>query len=185
CAFGYLPNWLAAWPAPVQSQVTYAFVELLTDTDHATIPAELKHLMLRVSHIARGFPGLAAAAALSAYHVGPKTQTAAERIKDAYDAAVGRTPTTGSFDDAEAAALRLAWLSAQIPVITPKRFMDPLIAEYFPRELAELINTCGIAGAIQRMSAIMKPDMDAKAQAFCAENAIETDLLKLRYSACA
>ena len=183
--FGYLPNWLAAWPAPVRSQVAYALAELLTDKDHAKVPAELKHLILRVSHIARGFPNLAAAAALSAYHVGPKTQTAIERIKTAYDTAVGRAPATGIFSDAEAAALRLAWLSAQIPVITPKRFMDPLIAEYSSRELAELINTCGIAGAIQRMSAIMKPDMDAEAQAFCTENAIETGLLKLRYSACA
>lgn len=184
-AFGYLPNWLAAWPAPVQAQVAYAFAELLTDKPHAEIPAELKHLMLRVSHIARGFPGLAAAAALSAYHVGAKTQTSIERIANAYDTAIGRTTANGSFDNAEAAALRLAWLSAQIPVITPKRFMAPLIAEYASRQLAELINTCGIAGAIQRMSAITKPEMDAEARAFCAENAIETDLLKLRYGACA
>jgi alkylhydroperoxidase family enzyme len=178
---GVSPAWMAAWPEAARKLHAYMYVTLMGDGGDAVIGAELKHLMARVSAVARDHAYLAAVEGFIAAHVAEDRDRAVERVRHAYQAAIGRPESMALFDAREQSALRLAWLSAQIPLITPRRFVEPLVTHYDDRELIELIVACAIASLTQRFAAVARPDIEPEVRTFLTEHAIEADPLDIRY----
>jgi len=178
---GLTPAWMAAWPEATRKLHAYMYVTLMGGGGDAVIDAELKHLMGRVSAVARDHAYLAAVEGFVAARVAEDRDRAVERVRHAYQAAIGRPESMALFDAREQSALRLAWLSAQIPLITPRRFVEPLTTHYDDRALTELIVTCSIASLIQRFAAVAQPDIEPAVRTFLTDHAIEADPLDIRY----
>ena len=178
--FGLLPAWMQNFPEPLQKRHAYLYGELMGEED-SSISVELKHLMARVSAIAKGHDYLAAAEGYMAYHTASDKERAIERIKQCFVAATNREDTSHIFNKKEQAALQLAWLSTQVPLTTPYRFIKPLIELYQPEELIHLIVVCSIASMVQRFVAIDRPEMETEVSQFYTQHLIETNALKLRY----
>ena len=178
---GLAPNWLKLWPEMLRKRFAYVYAELMGERAHADIPGELKHLMARVSAVAKGHEAIAAAAAVMAHHAAADKTRAIARIEGCYAAAIAEADSSPLFTAKETAALRLAWLSAQTPLTTPRRFVQLAIDCYSPKQLVELIVACGLASAAQRVAAVKKPALDDEARIFCKDNDLEIDVLNLRY----
>ena len=174
---GHVPDWLTKWPEALRALFAGVYVELMAESE---ITAELKHLMARTFAIAKGHEALAASAAVSAHHVGEDKDKALERIRHCFAAATGQ-PDEDLFHSAEKAALRLSWLSAQIPIVTQAQFVKPVVEHFSQRQIVELCVACGMACSVQRMAAALQVNLGSDEESFCRENRIETDVLKLRY----
>jgi glutaredoxin/alkylhydroperoxidase family enzyme len=178
---GLTPAWMQAWPEAARKLHAYMYVTLMGDGGDAVIGAELKHLMARVSAVASDHAYLAAVEGFMAVHAAADRDRAVERVRHAYQAALGRPESAALFDEREQSALRLAWLSASIPLITPRRFVEPLVAQYDDRELIELVVACAIACLTQRFTTVARPEIEPEVRAFLAEHALETVPLDIRY----
>ena len=181
--FGLLPAWMQKWPQPLQKRHTYLYGELMGNREDTLVDSELKHLMARVSAIAKGHDYLAAVEGYMAYHTADDKERVIERIKQCFIVATEKEDIDGIsvFDVQERAALRVAWLSAQVPLTTPYRFVQSAVALYQPNELIHLIVVCSVASMVQRFVAIAQPSMETKVSKFYTQHSIETDVLKLRY----
>ena len=51
---GFTPAWISLWPEPLRARHAHFYVEIMQDRSHSLIESELKHLMARVSAIAKG-----------------------------------------------------------------------------------------------------------------------------------
>ncbi len=178
--FGLLPAWMQNFPQPLQKRHAYLYGELMGDRQDTLIPAELKHLMARVSAVAKGHEYLAAVEGYMAYHTANNKERAIERIKQCFIAAT-REDTSYIFNQKERAALQLAWLSAQVPLTTPYRFIKPAVELYQPEELIHLIVVCSVASMVQRFVAIAQPEMETEVNEFYTQHSIEINSIKLRY----
>lgn len=178
---GLTPNWIAAWPQPLRARHAYLYTELMEPRAHSPIRSELKHLMARVSHVARDHDALAAVEGWLAQRAAGGTSLAVERVGQAFAAATDQKFDRALFDERETAALRLAWLSAQTPLTTPRRFVEPAIRAYRPVELVHLFTVCALAGLVQRFAAVARPELDAHARAFLAQHGLEPRALAIRY----
>ena len=181
--FGLLPAWMQKWPQPLQKRHAYLYGELMGDREDTLVDSEVKHLMARVSAIAKGHDYLAAVEGYMAYHyhTANDKERAIERIKQCFITATNKGDTSSVFSDRETAALQLAWLSAQVPSTTPYRFVKDAIALYQPQELIHLIVVCSVASMVQRFVAIAQPEIETEVNEFYTQHSIETDALKLRY----
>lgn len=178
---GFVPAWMTAWPAAERRRHCYLYTELMGERDHSRFPAELKHLMARVSAIARDHGYLAAAEGFLAHRAAGGGDRAVRRVAGCYAAATGQGDDGGAFDARELAALRLAWLSAQVPLVTPYRFVQPAVASFDPAELVQLTVACAIAGLTQRFAALARPAIEPEVQRFLDAHRLEADPLVLRY----
>jgi len=178
---GVLPEWMTAWPERTRKLHAYMYVTLLDGGGDAVISGELKHLMARVAAVARNHTYLAAVEGYIAVFTAQDSDRAVARVRHAYQAAVGRPESLALFDEREQSALRLAWLSAQAPMITPRRFVQPLVALYDEREITELIVTCAVASLVQRFVAVVRPQTEPAVHAFLTANDLDTDILAIRY----
>ncbi|MEL6581366.1 MAG: glutaredoxin domain-containing protein [Cyanobacteria bacterium J06621_12] len=179
--FGFFPTWIHQWSQLTRKRYTYFYSELMGNREHSLISAELKHLMARVSAIARGHDYLAAVEGYMAYNVAADKELAIKRISQCFIAATDREDTSDIFNPKEQAALKLAWLSAQIPLTTPYRFIKIVIELYQPQELIHLIVVCSVASMVQRFVAISQPEIETEVAQFYTQHFIETDVLRLRY----
>lgn len=179
--FGLLPAWMQKWPKPLQKRHAYLYGELMGNREHSLITSELKHLMARVSAIAKNHNYLAAVEGYMAYHTATNREQAIARISQCFTAATNGEVTSSIFSEKEKAALKLAWLSAQVPLITPYRLIKAAIELYKPEQLVHLIVVCSIASMVQRFVAIAQPEMETEVAQFCNQNSLETDSLILRY----
>ena len=179
--FGMLPGIFKIWPEISSGGFAYAYGEVMGDRPHAHVPAELKHLMARVAAISKGHETLAAEEARMAHHASTDKEASIGRIRHCYRAATDFDGDYELFNEKEIAALRIAWLSAQIPLVTPARYVKPAVAMYSAKELIELFTVCGIASSTQRVSAIIRPPLNREVKAFCVDNGIDTDVIELRY----
>ena len=136
--------------------------------------------MARVSGVAKGHDYLSAIEGWLAWHCAGETDSAAQRVARAFDAAKGRD-TGDLFDERERAALTLAWISAQTPLTTPRHFVQPAIDHYSPTELVHLITVCAMASMIQRFCAIAKPKLEDDVAAFLDAHRIPLDTLAIKY----
>ncbi|MFD0916857.1 glutaredoxin domain-containing protein [Pseudahrensia aquimaris] len=179
---GIQPDWMAQWPLPLRPLHAKFYVGAMTDeeSDGVSISSELKHLMARVSHIAKGNDYLAAVEGWLAWHAAGRTQDAVERVRHAFDAAK-RQDNRNLFTARECAALELARLSAQVPLTTPRRFVQAAIDHFDPTELVHLITVCAMASMIQRFAAISKPKVETEVRRFLDENDLSLDTLAIRY----
>lgn len=177
---GFVPAWMYGWPKSERRRHAYLYTEVMGDRAHSVIPSELKHLMARASAIARGRDYLAAVEGMLAHRAAANGSAAIDRIERCYGAAIG-ADDGGFFGERERAALRLAWLSAQVPLVTPRRFVQPAIDRFNPAELVHLIVVCAIASMIQRPVAITHPGPDPEVERFVVEHRLQTDLLALRH----
>ena len=180
---GAEPSWLGEWPLPLRPLHARFYVGVMTDLDADGVPIapELKHLMARVSHVAKGHDALAAEEGRLAWFAADRAPRALERVRHAFAAAKGQAEP-GLFDPAETAALRLAWISAQTPLVTPRRWVQPALDAYDPTELVHLITVCATASMIQRFAAVARPRISEETGAFLREHDLQLDTLAIRYS---
>lgn len=178
---GLYPAWMQQWPEPLRKHHAYLYGELMGNRDHTLIDAELKHLMARVSAIAKNHEYLAAVEGYMAHHVAADQERVVERVRHCFAAATGRGDDRGLFTSQEKAALKLAWLSAQTPLMTPKRFVQPVLEHYGPKALVQLMVACSVASMVQRFAAISQPELEPEVVRFLNENDLERDVLALRY----
>jgi glutaredoxin/alkylhydroperoxidase family enzyme len=178
---GLTPAWMRVWPEAARKLHAYMYVTLMGGDGEAVIGAELKHLMARVSAVARDHGYLAAVEGFLAARAATDADRAVERVRHAYQAAIGRPESMALFDERERSALRLAWLSAQIPLVTPQRFVEPLVTQYDDRELIELIVACSTAALVQRFCSVHKPEIEPAVREFLSEHDLDTDPLDIRY----
>ncbi|NKZ03731.1 glutaredoxin domain-containing protein [Actinomadura latina] len=180
---GLTPSWIAAWPEATRALHAYMYVTLMNGDGDAVISGELKHLMARVAAVARGHTYLAAVEGFIAAHVAEDSGRAALRVRHAYQAAIGRPESARLFDEKEQSALRLAWLSAQSPLVTPRRFVEPLVERHDERAVTELIVCCAVASLVQRFAAVVRPDIEPDVRAFLAGNGLDAGLIDVRFPA--
>lgn len=182
---GLKPAWVEAWPLPLRPTHVRFYVGVMTDEDtdaeSVSIAPELKHLMARVSHIAKGNDYLAAVEGYMAWTAAGRSDQAARRVRDAFDAAHGPDTDGDVFTDRERAALQLAWVSAQTPLTTPHRFVRAAIEHYTPTELVHLITVCAMASMLQRFAAIARPDVEPEVRDFLSEHDLPLDTLAIKY----
>ncbi|MGD1853644.1 MAG: glutaredoxin domain-containing protein [Leptolyngbyaceae cyanobacterium] len=179
--FGMMPAWFKAFPAPMRKQHAYFYGEAMGERSHTLFPAELKHLMLLVSAIARGHDNLAANEAFMAHHTSKDRNATLKRIRLCFAVAAGHTEEKKLFDEREQAALRLDWLSAQQPLITPRRFVQPVLDVFEPIELVHLITVCSLGSMVQRFTAVMNPENSSEVTGFMRKNVFTTHRLAIRY----
>ena len=180
--FGLFPNWIQLWPEPLQKRHAYLYGELMGDRNHTLIPAELKHLMARVSAIAKDHTSLAAIEGFIAHHQATNKSKAVERVRYCFVVATGQEAHPGLFDEREQAALKLSWLSAQMPLTTPRRFVQSAVELYSAKELVHLIVVCAVASMVQRFVAVAQPDQEKEVAQFLRKHELDSDTLRLRYS---
>ncbi|MEM7566487.1 MAG: glutaredoxin domain-containing protein [Pseudomonadota bacterium] len=178
---GIEPSWVAEWPLPLRTLHIRFYVEVMAEAGDQLLPSELKHLMARVSHVAKGNDYLAGIEGWLAWHAAGETSRAVERICHAFDAAKDRDLPEGLFDDREVAALRLAWLSAQTPLTTPRRWVQPALDVFSPVELVHAITVCAMASMIQRFAAIARPEVEEEVRAFLDDHGLSASTLAIRY----
>jgi hypothetical protein len=178
---GLEPAWIAEWPLPLRPLHARFYVEVMTEAEDELLTSELKHLMARVSHVAKGNDYLAGIEGWLAWHAAGETGRAAERVRHAFDAAKGQVSQCDLFDEREAAALRLAWLSAQTRLTTPRRWVQPALDLFSPVELVHAITVCSMASMIQRFAAIARPKMEGEVRAFLDAHGIPVSTLATRY----
>lgn len=178
---GLVPAWFLKWPAQHRARHAHLYIELMQDRPHARLPVELKHLMARVSAIARNHSYLAAIEGYLAASATNKTAAAVERVRHAFDAATGKPVPDALFSARECAALQFAWVSAQLPLTTPRRFVENAISHFSPVELVHLATICGLAGLVQRFCAIAKPKLEKEVEAFLSANRLDAEPLHIRY----
>lgn len=178
---GLFPAWIEKWTQPLQKHHAYIYVELMNERNYSLISAELKHLMARVSAIAKNHDYLAAAEGYFAYHTATDKENAVERVRQCYLAATNQGDINNLFNEKERAALQFAWVSAQTPLTTPYRFVEAAIKQFQPQELVHLIVVCSIASMVQRFVAAAKPEIEPIVNQFFDKHSLETDTLALRY----
>ncbi len=177
--FGLFPNWIQRWPEPLRKHHTYLYGELMGDC--TLIPSELKHLMARVSAIAKDHTYLAAIEGFMAHHQSANKTQAIERIRHCFAVATGQKAHPDLFDEREQAALQFAWISAQMPLTTPRRFVRSAVERYLAEELVHLIVVCSVTSMVQRFVAVAQPEMESEVAQFLREHELASDTLILRY----
>lgn len=178
---GLFPDWMRLWPEHLRARHALFYAEMMQERAHSPVPSELKHLMARVSAIAKGHDYLAATEGWLAAQAGGDDARAVERVRHCFDAAKGRAEGRGLFTEKERAALTVAWLAGQAPLTTPRRFIQPAIDHWTPVELIHLFTVCGVAGLVQRFSAVARPKIEPQVRDFLQRNDLTTDTLALRY----
>ena len=179
--FGVVPNWVQCWPQQLQRLHVYLYSELMGERSHTLVSSELKHLMARVSAIAKGHDYLAAVEGFIAHYNAENKSRSIERIRHCFAAAVGRTTHSDLFSEKEKAALQFAWLSAQMPLTTPREFVRSAVENYSEKELIHLIVTCSVASLVQRFVAIAQPELEGNVSSFLQQHNLESKTLNLRY----
>ncbi|WP_272062558.1 glutaredoxin domain-containing protein [Oscillatoria sp. CS-180] len=178
---GLFPNWIKRWPQPLQKHHAYLYGELMGEKSHTLLSAELRHLMARVSAIAKDHTYLAAVEGFMAYRSTQDSRRAIARIRDCFEVATGRMAGSELFSGREQAALQFAWISAQMPLTTPRKYVQAAVEQFSEKELIHLIVACSVASMVQRFVAIARPEIEAEVAQFLKQNNLETDTLKLRY----
>ncbi|UOQ49833.1 hypothetical protein MUN88_07100 [Gracilibacillus caseinilyticus] len=178
---GMLPPWIAAFPEHLRSLQAAFYSEVMTHKPNSHLTCELKHLMAYVSHIEKEHQKLAEAEAYMAHFVSSDKNRTIERIQHAFAIASHRGGNSQLFSLAEQAALQLAYVSAQMPLVTPRRFSQQ-IADHFDADTCiELFVVCGIASLNQRFTAIISWPQDPVILQFMNENKLERNLEILRF----
>lgn len=178
---GLLPDWMRLWPKPFVSFHAHLYGETMGSQNCSSISAELKHLMARVSAISKDHTYLAAVEGFIAHHTAVDKPRSIERIRHCFEVASRKQSYPALFDTREAAALQLAWLSAQMPLKTPQRFIKPVVAVYSAEELIHLSVVCATASMVQRFVAIAKPNIEPVVTQFMKEKKLMSSVLMLRY----
>ncbi|MEM8529427.1 MAG: glutaredoxin domain-containing protein [Chloroflexota bacterium] len=179
--FGLIPSWLSGYPPQMRPLQAALYGAMMSQKEDSSITPELKHLLAYVAHIEKGHVTLAHTEACIAHHVAADRPRTLQRLQHSFAVASGRGVHVALFSEAERAALCLAYLSAQTPLITPRRFVQPVMEHFDAQTCVELFVVCGIASMIQRFAAIMTPPQDPVVDAFVAEHNLSTDLQVLRF----
>ncbi|MBE9064609.1 hypothetical protein [cf. Phormidesmis sp. LEGE 11477] len=77
--------------------------------------------------------------------------------------------------------MQFAWISAQMPLTTPRKFVSSAVEHYSEKELVHLIVTCSVTSLVQRFVAIAQPELEDSVSAFLQQHNLETNTLNLRY----
>lgn len=180
---GIVPNWIEQWwEEDYRSRHSYMYVELMGDGEHTLIKPELKHLMARVAAMVKDHQYLAAIEGFMAYRTADNKAASLKRIEQCYAVAAGiENSQSDLFSVAEKAALQLALISARVPLITPNKIVAPLKEQYNTSEIIHLITVCGLAGMLQRWTAVIKPEIETDVSQFYRENNLSLDHLTYKF----
>ncbi|WP_208592053.1 thioredoxin domain-containing protein [Gracilibacillus suaedae] len=179
--FGVIPPWIPAFPNHLRPLHTNFYSEIMTQQEGSPLTEEIKHLMAYVSHIEKQHIKLAESEAFMAHFVSNDKLKTIKRIKHAFAIASNRGGEETLFTDEERAALQLAYLSAQMPLITPRRFIKPVIDHFNASTCIELFVVCGIASLVQRFTAIIQWPQDQKISDFIDKIELNRDLVSTRF----
>ena len=178
---GVAPNWEHAWHGPIRARHAAMYVELMgADGPSPKVAAEMKHLMARVSAIVRGHDYLAAVEGYMAYVAAADKAAALDRLRACYETALGRGGAA-LFSPAERAALGLAAASAQIPLVTLAKTMEPLRDQFDQDEIVQLFVVCAVVGSLQRWCAVAKPDIEPEVAAFAKQHDLALDATAYKF----
>ena len=177
------PGWIESWPLALRPLHARFYVGVMTnEDDHGMgIAPELKHLMARVSAIGKRHDYLAATEGYMAWLAGGESDKALNRVEACYDAARDFSTCSDLFSQREIAALRLAWISARVPLTTPHRWVKAAIGLFSPDELVHLISVCAMASMTQRFVAVEKPEQEAEVTRWIGKHGLTPDTLSLRH----
>lgn len=179
--FGLVPSWLLGYPPQMRPLQAALYGAMMGQKEESSITPEFKHLLAYVSHIEKGHVTLAHNEAFIAHHASADRPRTLQRLQHSFAVAAGRGGNVALFTDAERAALRLAYLSAQTPLITPQRFAQPVMEQFDAPTCVELFVVCGIASMIQRFAAIIAPAQNPIVDAFVESHELPTDALTMRF----
>ena len=158
------------------------YVELMGDGAHTLIKPELKHLMARVAAMVQDHQYLAAIEGFMAHQTADDKAASLKRIEHCYAVAAGMENNQSDlFSPAEKTALQLALISARVPLITPHKIVASLKEQYNTKEIIHLITICGLAGLVQRWTAVIKPEIEADVSQFYQENNLSLDHLTYKF----
>lgn len=178
---GLVPSWMNSYPSQIQPLQAALYTEIMEQREGSSITPEFKHLLAYVSHVEKGHVALAHTEAFIAHHVTADRPHTLQRLQHSFAVASSRGGDETLFSDVERAALRLAYLSAQTPLITPRRFVQPMLKRYDAPTCVEVFVVCSVASMVQRFAAIMTPAPDPIVEAFVAEHDLSTGLQALRF----
>ncbi|RCW77044.1 hypothetical protein DFR57_102320 [Saliterribacillus persicus] len=178
---GMLPPWIAAFPKHLQPLHASFYTEVMAPQAQSLLTAEFKHIIAYVSHLEKEHPKLAEAEAYMAHFVSNDQAKTLKRMEHAFAIASQRGGNEKLFSSAEQAALQLAYLSAQMPLITPYRFSEKIVAHFPADTCIELFVVCGMASLTQRFTAIIDWSQETIVEDFFHKHKLERDLEKLRY----
>jgi len=178
---GLLPAWMQAWPQALVKRHAHFYCEVMGERGHTMLSSELKHLMARVSAIAKDHAYLAAVEGFMAHHAAADRDRAVARVQYCFAAATGRLPVGDLFSEREKAALQFAWLSAQTPLHTPRHFIQAALDHYSHQELVHLSTVCSMASMVQRFVVIAQPEVEPIVTEFLRQYSLESTPLALRY----
>ncbi|SLN71748.1 hypothetical protein ROJ8625_03744 [Roseivivax jejudonensis] len=178
---GIMPRWIGLWPEGGRALHAYFYTEMMQTRTHERIPSELRHLMAHVSAAARDHSYLASFEGWQAWRTGGADTWSLDRLRHAYDASRMRFVPSGLYNARERAALKLAWVSAQIPARAPRRWIQDAAEHFDPEELVQLLTTSAVAGLTQRFCAIARPSTEGMIRSFFKEHGLPSDALSMRY----
>ena len=179
--FGVVLPWVTGYPDQMRPLHVALYDDTMRQQNGSSLTPELKHLLAYVSHVEKGHVALAEAEALIAHHVSEDKPATIRRLRHAFAVASGRGEGAGLFTESERAALQLAYLSAQTPLITPRRFVQPVLDNFDEKTCIELFIVCGIASMVQRFVAIVPPTPNPSIEAFVAEHELPANTLAMRF----
>ncbi|MEL6552795.1 MAG: glutaredoxin domain-containing protein [Cyanobacteria bacterium J06621_11] len=179
--FGLLPDWIKLWPKHLEKFHAYLYGEVMGSHSHNLLSSELKHLMARVSAISKDHYYLSTVEGFMAHHTATDKPRSIERIRHCFEVASRKQTYPNLFDKREEAALQLAWLSAQMPLKKPHRFMQSIAAVYSAKELVHLSVVCAVASMVQRFVAIVHPEIEPEVSQFMQKQKLMSSTLGLRY----
>ncbi len=177
--FGLMLPWIIGYPVQMRPLHAAFYAEVMRPS--STLTSEFKHLMAYVCHVEKGHEVLAASEAFMAHHVSANREQTIERLKHGFAVASGRGGNEALYTAAEKAALRLAYLSAQMPLITPRRFVEPVVDHFETQDIIELFSVCAISSMVQRLSAIVQAESNGVIETFMQESGLPADVLAMRF----
>ncbi len=179
--FGVIPPWIPAFPNHLRPLQTAFYSEVMKQQESSPLTEELKHLMAYVSHIEKQHIKLAESEAFMAHYVSNNKLKTIKRINNAFAIASKRGGEMALFTTGERAALQLAYLSAQMPLITPRRFIESFIDNFNADTCIELFVVCGMASLVQRFTAIIQWQQDQVITDFIDKIELNRDPVSMRF----
>lgn len=172
---GHVPGWLSTWPKQIQPFHAQLYEGLMQPDQY--LSAELKHLVARVFALAKGAEAQAAEEAAMAIMASDDVSRGALRAGTCLAVAQGRFNEEGLFDPKEIAALKVALLSAHIPLTIPHAWIGDALEHYDTKGLVHIFVICGLASLIQRFAAIRSFENAPGVDQFLSSAGAPTDLL--------
>lgn len=173
------PAVMRRMPAPVAVAFGELYAEIMGE-DRGALSSEVKHLMARAAAIAARDATTALSEGYMAHVAAGETSLSVERARRCFDAAFDRDPPP-LFSHAERAALKVAWLSARLPLSPSHHWLGPALRAFAVEDRMRIVEVCVLAAQLRAFVAVVRPDPEPAHRAFARDRDVTIDTLSLRY----